>query len=148
MVTLLIVLAIAAVAAAVAWRFNGRAPDAPTTPQFAAPQQLDRSDFEHPDREWLLALFSSETCLSCHEAREALEPVRFDRVGVLDLPLETNKALHNRYSIDAVPIMVLADSDGVVRWSYLGAPPAEAIRNILVDIGVLRPDDGTSVTFP
>jgi hypothetical protein len=147
-VTLLIVIAIAAVAAGLAWRFNGRAADAPTTPQFAAPQQLDRSDFDHPELDWLLVLFSSETCLSCHEAREALTPIRFDRVAVQDLPVETSRAIHDRYSVDAVPIMVLADTDGVVRWSYLGAPPAEALRDILVDIDVLRPDDGTSVTLP
>jgi hypothetical protein len=148
LVTALIVIAIAAVAVGLAWRFNGLPADAPTTPQFAAPQQLDRSDFDHPEQDWLLVLFSSETCLSCHEAREVLTPIRFERVAVQDLPVETSRAIHDRYSVDAVPIMVLADTDGVVRWSYLGAPPAEALRDILVDIDVLRPDDGTSIAFP
>lgn len=145
MVTILIVIAVATIAVVVGFMVNGRTPDAPTSPQFATPQQLDRADFEHADREWLFVLFSSATCLSCQDARAALAPVTFERVAVLDLPVETDKAVHDRYGIDAVPTVVLADREGVVRWSFLGAPPEEAIRDILVDIGILRPDDGTAV---
>ncbi len=148
MTTVLIVIAVAGVAAAVAFVVNRRPADAPTTPHFATPQQLDRSDFGGSDAPWLLALFSSETCLSCHDARAVLEPVRFRQVHVQDLPVEQTREIHQRYGIDAVPIVVLADSAGVVRWSYLGAPPQEAIRDVLVDIDVIRPDDGTSVDFP
>lgn len=146
--TLVVVVAVAAVAVVIGIIASRRRPDAPTAPKFAAPQQLDRSDFDEPDRPWLLALFSSETCLSCHEARTTLEPVQFRQVVVQDVPVETHKSVHDRYAVDAVPIVVLADAEGVVRWSWLGAPPPEAVRDILVDIDVLRPDEGTSVSFP
>jgi hypothetical protein len=148
MVTAIIVVGVLLLAAVVAVVANKRPPDPPTTPQFATPQQVDRTDFAGATAPWLLALFSSETCLSCHDARASLEPVEFSQVQVQDLPVEQHRALHQRYGIDAVPIVILADAHGVVRWSYLGAPPQEAIRDVLVDIEVLRPDDGTSVSFP
>lgn len=148
MVTLVIVLVIAVAAAAVAHLVNGRGPDAPSTPHFAVPQQLDRSDFDQPRTPWLLALFSSETCLACHDARAVLADVRFSTVVVQDLPVETTKAVHDRYGVDAVPIVTLADGAGVVRWSWLGAPPAEAVRDALVDAGIIAPESGTAVDFP
>ncbi|MEM7285324.1 MAG: hypothetical protein AAF480_03150 [Actinomycetota bacterium] len=148
MLTLVVVLVVVAVAAAIAYLVNGRSPDAPSTPQFAAPQQLDRSDFERPETPWLLALFSSETCLSCHDARAVLSDVSFSSVVVQDLPVESHKAVHDRYGVDAVPIVTLADTEGVVRWSWLGAPPQEAVRDALVDAGIIAPDSGTAVDFP
>ncbi len=148
MTTLVIVLLVAAAAGGVAFVVNGRAPDAPSTPQFAAPQQLDRADFDQPELPWLLALFSSDTCLSCHDARAVLADVTFASVAVQDLPVESTKAVHDRYGVDAVPIVALADDDGVVRWSWLGAPPPEAVRDALVDAGIITPDDGTAVDFP
>lgn len=145
LVTVIVVILVVAAVAALAAVVDRRRPDAPTTPQFAAPQQLDPADFDGDRRPWLLVLFSSETCLSCHDAREVLGLVRFDTVTVIDLPVETHRAVHQRYGIDAVPIVVLADHEGVVRWSWLGAPPREAVRDILVDVGVITPDDGTAV---
>lgn len=148
MVTLLIVVVVAAVAGAAAYLINGRTPDAPSTPQFAAPQQLDRADFDQPDTPWLLALFTSETCLSCHDARAVVADIEFSSVVVQDLPVESDRAVHDRYGVDAVPIVTLADAHGVVRWSWLGAPPPEAIRDALLDAGIITPDSGTAVDFP
>ena len=148
MATVLIVAIVAVVAGAIAFVVNGRRPDAPSTPHFAAPQQLDRSDFDLPERPWLLALFSSETCLSCHDARHVLGQLDFPSIVVHDLPVEQHKPIHDRYGVDAVPIVVLADTEGVVRWSWLGAPPAEAVRDALVDAGIITPGDGTAVNLP
>ena len=148
MLTLLVVVAVVVVAGAIAAVVNRRSPDAPSTPQFAAPQQLDRADFAEPDTPWLLALFSSETCLSCHDARAVLADVTFSSVVVQDLPVESAKATHDRYGVDAVPIVALADALGVVRWSWLGAPPPEAVRDALVDAGIIAQDPGTAVDFP
>ena len=148
MITLLVVIGAVVVAGGIAFLVNRRGPDAPSTPRFAAPQQLDRADFDDPSRPWLLALFSSSTCLSCHDARSMLSEVTFGSVVVQDLPVETDKPIHDRYGVDAVPIVVLADRDGVVRWSWLGAPPPEAVRDALLDAGIITPDDGTAVDFP
>lgn len=142
MVTLGIVVVVATAAAIAAWVVNRRKPDVPTAPRFATPQQLDRRDFDAADVPWLFALFSSDTCLSCLDAREVLSRLDLDDVHVAELSVETHKELHARYAIDAVPTVVLADTDGVVRWSYLGAPPPDELGEALRDIGILPPDPG------
>lgn len=154
LVTLAIVIAVLAAAALIAARVNNRPPDVPTAPQYATPQQLDRSEYAHPEVPWLFVLFSSATCLACRDARDALRavdelsPTNRRTVEVLDLAAETSRDIHSRYRIDAVPTLVLADADGVVRWSYLGAPPIDEIRDVLVDVGLAPGADGTAVNFP
>ena len=149
MLTVVLVVALTAAAAAVAgWINRARRPDAPSTPRFATPQQLDRGDFEHPDRPWLLALFSSSTCSSCHEARDLLDLLRDDRIAdlhVQDVVFPDARDLHERYAIDGVPALVLADAEGVVSWSFVGVPPAQALADLLVDAGLSGRDDGTAV---
>ena len=142
MVTIVIVVVVAAAAAIAAWVVDRRKPDVPTAPSFATPQQLDRRDFDGVDAPWLLALFSSDTCLSCLDAREVLGRVELPDVHVAELSVETEKDLHTRYAIDAVPTVVLADTEGVVRWSYLGAPPPDEVADALRDVGILPPDTG------
>jgi hypothetical protein len=41
-------------------------------------------------------------------------------VSVFDAEYTANRDLHERYAIDAVPTLVIADSEGVVRASFLG----------------------------
>lgn len=145
MSTVVIVAAAALGAALVSLVVSRRRPDAPTSPEFAVPQQLDRADFESPDSDWLLILFSSKTCMSCIDAAEVLDPIDLPDVAVQELQVENHRSTHDRYAIDAVPTLVLADREGVVRWSFLGAPPPEAVHQTLVDIGVIERDDGTPV---
>lgn len=144
--TLLLVVAVTAAAGALALVVNRRRPDPPTAPQFATPQQLDRTEFDHATRPWLFALFSSSTCLSCRDAREVLAAIDGPEIGVQEVELAGNRRLHDRYRIDAVPTVVLADREGVVRWSYLGAPPPDAVHDILVELGL--GGDGTAVDLP
>jgi thioredoxin-related protein len=145
MATLVIVILVVVVASAAAVLVQRRQPDVPSAPQFVVPQQLDRSDFEAPNKPWLLLLFSSETCLSCHDARNTLDLVEVDSIHVQDAPVETTKALHDRYAINAGPTVILADAEGVVTWSYLGAPPRDAIAALLQDLGAVPPESGTAV---
>lgn len=148
MTTVILVVVIAAAALALAAIVNRRNPDAPTTPQFAVPQQLDRNDFEDATQEWALVMFTSGTCMTCRDAREMIEPVRATPIDVTEVSYETHRGLHERYGINGVPTLVLADQHGVVRWSFLGAPPAEAIGEMLVAAGVVPPESGTGVDFP
>ena len=145
MPTLLIVVAVVVVAVAVGTLARGRKPDVPSTPRFAVPQQLDRADFDAPDAPWLLLLFSSSTCLSCLDARKVVESIDVADLHEQELAVESAKPIHDKYAIDADPTVVLSDTDGVVRWSYLGAPPPEAIADLLLDLGLYPPDDGTAV---
>ena len=41
-------------------------------------------------------------------------------VAVVDAEFSTNRTLHQRYRIEAVPTLVIADREGVVRASFLG----------------------------
>ncbi len=146
MLTLAIVAVSVVAASVIALVVNKRSPDVPTSPSFGVPQQLDRADFAAPEAGWLFVLFSSKTCLACADAREALLAVGSTGAQVQELEVESNRALHEKYAIDAVPTIVLADHEGVVQWSYLGAPAPADVADVLADIGAVpRDPDGTAV---
>ena len=50
----------------------------------------------------------------------AVEVLASAEVAVDDVPFQTRRDLHDRYRIDAVPTVVVADSDGVVRAHHVG----------------------------
>lgn len=116
---LLVAVAIMAVAAVVAEivRRRRRA-DPPTQPRRELPSQLDRSDF--PGRGWLVAVFTSDTCSTCEDVVRKAEVVRCADVEVSVASFQARRDLHERYDIDAVPCLVIADADGVVRGGFLG----------------------------
>jgi hypothetical protein len=55
-------------------------------------------------------------------------------VSVTEVEYTANRALHERYHIDAAPITVLADADGVTRASFVGAFTATDLWNVLAEI--------------
>jgi Thioredoxin len=117
---LLIAAAIVIVAAAVAVVVRRRRPDAPTQPTGAAPTQLDRRDFDRPDADWLVVVFTSATCHTCADVVAKAVVMASDDVAVSDVEWPTHKDVHERYAVDAVPLLVIADRDGVVRRSFSG----------------------------
>ena len=120
MTNLLVALAVvigAGIAAAVARR---RKPQAPTQPRMQVPTQVDRNDFEQPDKPWLVAVFSSASCHTCADVVAKARALATRDVAVHDVEYSTAKALHTRYDIDAVPTVIIADSRGVVHGSFLG----------------------------
>jgi len=125
-VQVLIGLGVAAVAGVVALVISRRTRvDVPTQPEgYAVPALLDRSDFDRPDAPWLVAVFSSTTCLSCGDAWDKARHLESADVAVQDIEALERKDLHDRYKIDAVPMIVVADGDGVTRASFIGVPTA------------------------
>jgi hypothetical protein len=117
---LLIAAAIVAVAVAVAVVVRRRRPDPPTQPARSVPAQLDRRDFERPEAPWLVAVFTSTTCHTCAEVMAKAGVLASAEVAVMDVAFQTRRDLHDRYRIDAVPLLVLADREGVVRASVAG----------------------------
>ena len=115
---------VVAVAAVVAIVVERRKPSAPTQPSWTAPSQLDRDDFEQPAAPWLLAVFTSATCDSCAAAIQKANVLVSDDVVVQEIEVGARKDLHDRYGIDAVPLILLADAEGVVRKSFAGPPSA------------------------
>ena len=120
-----VALVLVVLAAAVALVIRRRHPEAPTQPRRATvPTQLDRSDFPTPDAPWLVAVFTSSTCDSCARAVPKAAVLASASVAFTEVPYQSQKALHDRYAVDTVPTIVIADGDGIVRKSFVGTPSA------------------------
>ena len=118
---LLVAVAIAAVAALVAFVVRRRgsvAPPAQVSRDLLS--QLDRDDFDHPEVDWLVAVFTSATCDACVEVAAAARGLAADDVAVVEVDYPTERRTHQRYRIGAVPMVVIADAAGVVRAGRLG----------------------------
>jgi hypothetical protein len=103
---------------------QGRRPEAPTQPRRHVPTQLDRDDFDGVARRWLVAVFTSRTCESCGRATAKASVLASANVAYVEVPYQERKDLHDRYAIDTVPTIVIADEAGVVRASFIGVPSA------------------------
>ena len=120
---LVVIGVIVAVAASALMR--RRSPDAPTQGGFQLPTQVDRNDFDRPDAPWLVLLFTSATCDACADMVQKAGVLAARDVAVVDVEYTANKELHKRYSIDAVPSVVVVDANGVVRAGFLGPVKAQ-----------------------
>lgn len=122
------VVAVGLVALAVAVVLRRRlAPEPERGQDWTVPLVVDRRDFDRPDAPWLVAVFSSSTCLACRETWEKVTPLASDQVVVQELEAVADKAVHDRYGIDAVPLVLVADADGAVRQHFLGPPPTSEL---------------------
>jgi hypothetical protein len=108
----------AGVALVMEWR---RRRDAPSQGRGVVPAQLDRADFPRPDAPWLVVLFTSAACESCEGLYDKAAPLASDDVGVVEIQFPKDRALHERYEIDAAPLTLVADAQGIVHASILGA---------------------------
>jgi hypothetical protein len=115
---------IVVVAAVLAVLVERRRPAPPTQAAWSTPAQLDRADFDRPDAPWLVAVFTSATCETCAMARDKAVVLASDDVVVQEVEVSARKDLHDRYKIEAVPIILLADREGVVQESFVGPPSA------------------------
>lgn len=121
---LLIAGAVIALAVIVAVVLERRRPDAPTAPRWAVPTQLDRGDFADPSAPWLVAVFTSATCDACAGTAKKASVLACADVAVDEVEVGARPDVHRRYAIDAVPLVVVADAEGVVRASFVGPPTA------------------------
>jgi len=99
--------------------------DAPTQKVFSVPSQIDRADFDssetikgHP--EWLIVVFTSSSCHVCADVWDKVQVMATNQVGVFKADFESDRALHERYGIDAVPTLIICDGAGVVQGHFLG----------------------------
>ncbi len=132
---------IVVVAAVLAIVVERRRPAPPTQASWSIPAQLDRADFARPDAPWLVAVFTSATCDSCAQAVERAQVLGSDAVAVDEAEVKARPDLHRRYHIDAVPIIVVADHEGVVRTSFTGPPSA---TDLWAAVAEARQAGGTS----
>jgi len=123
-----VVVAAAVVAARLLER---RRPAPPTRDAYPVPAQLDRLDFPRPDAPWLFVLFSSQTCDSCAPMAARVAALDSDTVATVEVEASADKELHRRYRIEGVPMVVLADADGVVRAGFVGSVDAWELEEAL-----------------
>ena len=132
---MLLVVGLGAVAVLVAWAIRSRTgTEAPTQGRWAVPAQLDRADFAAPEASWLVALFSSTTCLSCAGTWTRVQALASPRVAVQQVDAVADRALHERYRIEAVPCVVIADDEGAVRASFLGEPTTAELMQAMGEL--------------
>lgn len=135
MIRVLLVLVLVLLAVGVAAWVGRRADQgSPVTTRGRLPGHVRRSDFDRPDAPWLVVLFSSATCASCADARRVVEPLASADVAVVDIEFTAQRALHERYAIDAVPSVIVCDASGAVRAEFLGPPTAADLWSTMADL--------------
>ena len=94
--------------------------DAPTQGASEVPSQIDRSDFVRPDASWIVLAFTSATCQTCSDIERKVRVLETKSVAIQILEYTAERELHERYKIDAVPTVLMADANGVVQANFLG----------------------------
>jgi hypothetical protein len=134
MARILIVAVVVAGALVLAFVLQRRRPDAPVRTGYSTPEQLDRSDFVRPEAPWLVAVFTSATCATCADVWAKAQVLASDDVAVQQLEYGRDRAVHDRYAVDAVPALVVADRTGVVQRSFLGPVSATHLWAALAEV--------------
>jgi hypothetical protein len=130
-----IALALFAVLAGVAWWLERRRrANAPSQAAALPPEQLDRGDFARPDAAWLVVLFTSNTCASCEGLYDKAAPLASDDVAVVEVGFPEQRTLHERYHVNAAPMTLVADREGVVRATFLGAFTVTDLWNAVAEL--------------
>lgn len=118
---LLITLLVAAVAIGGAALFNHRRNrPAPTVMPGKPPDEVARDEFVSPEAPWLIAVFSSATCMACAAVWDDIRRFETPRVVTQNVELTADPRLHKRYRIDSVPTTVVVDTSDSVRLSFVG----------------------------
>ncbi|HUP74444.1 MAG TPA: hypothetical protein VM282_15480 [Acidimicrobiales bacterium] len=120
MLRVVIVIVVVAIAFAVALLAQRRAPRPPARSGHAGPDQLDRADFANPGAPWLIAVFTSHTCDACADTWKKAQVLESAEVAVQEIEYQRDRRLHDRYTIEAVPLVLVVDDRGVVRSSFVG----------------------------
>ena len=94
--------------------------DAPTQGSSEVPSQIDRADFARPDAPWIVLAFTSATCQTCSDIERKVRVLETKSVAIQILEYTAERELHERYKIDAVPTVLMADANGVVQANFLG----------------------------
>jgi hypothetical protein len=115
---------VAVAAAGVAWWLRRRPASGPPRDAYPVPRQVARADFARPDAPWLVAYFSSATCASCAGLGPKVAVLESREVATCEVPFETLRALHDRYRIEAIPMVLVVDAGGVVCRAFVGATTA------------------------
>jgi len=135
MTQIALVVGIGAIAGAVAWFLQRRDRPAPERgASWTVPELVSRGDFDRPEAPWLVALFSSSTCLACRGTADKSAVLASESVVVQEIDSIERKDLHDRYGIDAVPLLLVVDDGGTVRRHFIGEPTATDLWAALAEL--------------
>lgn len=136
-----VAVALAAVVVALVLRRRAVRPLEPAA-NWHVPTTLQRPDFERPEAPWLVVAFTSATCQTCAATWERARQLESDEVAVQQVEAKAQRRLHERYRVDAVPLVVVADAEGGVRAHFLGPVTAADLWGALAELrspGALPP---------
>jgi Thioredoxin. len=128
LIALILVLVAVAVARALERR---RRPDPPARGTYPIPAQLDRSDFPRPEAPVLMVLFSSAACDGCGSMAAKVAALESDDVATCEVEYGARADLHRRYGVEGVPMVVVADAEGVVTAGFVGSVPSSDLEAAL-----------------
>ena len=128
---LLVLAVVAALAGLVAVLLPRWRPGGPVATGWSVPGHLERAAFAKPAVPWLVAVFSSTDCAACALVVTEAYSLASALVVVQEVPAESAGDLHDRYEIDAVPMLVVADEDGLVRAHHLGPSAPGELQAVL-----------------
>lgn len=121
MINLVIAIAVIAVVGTVALvARRRRVADAPTQVTWTVPQQLDPADLPRDGQNWFVVVFTSATCHVCADVARKARVLESRDVLVAEFEYADRRDLHTKYGIDAVPTLLIAGRDGVVKKHFLG----------------------------
>lgn len=132
---LIVAAALVAVAVVVALALQRRRKADPEAqaPRFSTPDRLDRADFHRPDADWLVVAFTSATCSTCASVVQRMGPLASDQVAIQEVEVTERPDLHQRYDVDAVPLVVVADAAGSVRAHAFGPQTTAGLWSLVAD---------------
>jgi hypothetical protein len=130
----LLAVVLVGLAVVVAWLVQRRKGEPARAPTFRVPDALDRGSFERPDAPWLVAVFTSSTCDTCALVSEKARALESDAVAVQEIEAKQDREVHDRYGVDAVPLLVVADAEGSVRAHFFGPVSAADLWSTLADL--------------
>jgi hypothetical protein len=108
-----------------------RRPDPPARGTYPVPAQLDRDDFPRPEAPVLMVLFSSATCDGCGPMAAKVAALESEAVATCEVEFSQRGDLHRRYAIEGVPMVVVADAEGVVTAGFVGTVPSSDLEAAL-----------------
>jgi len=109
-------------------------PEPPPRTAYPIPRQLDRTDFPDPGKATLVAYFWSRTCDSCVGLGPKLAVLADADTALAAFEETDDRAMHRRYDIAAIPMILVADTDGVVRRAFVGAVSSEDLWSAVAAI--------------
>lgn len=101
--------------------------------RWSIPAQLERRDFVDPEATRLVVVFSSDTCDACESTWQRVSALVGSAPATATelVSYQARPDLHERYGIDAVPTLLVADAEGVVERSFVGPPDEAELAEVL-----------------